>query len=84
MHCHLQGRPDLAFRRSVVERSSAYGIVVGAVLILINHGEAILEGEVDANQVVKMELTVIVPYVVSTLSGVGAMRTPPKPCGGHA
>ncbi len=79
-----KGWLDLAFQRSVVQRSLAYGIVVVAILILINHGEAILDGEVGANRVVKMGLTVIVPYVVSTLSSVGAMRTPPEPCGGHA
>ena len=79
-----KGRLDLAFQRSVVRRSLAYGIVVGAVLILINHGEAILEGEVDTNRFVRRELTMIVPYVVSTLSSVGAMRTPPEPHGGHA
>ena len=46
------------------------------------HGEAILDGEVDTNRVVKMGLTVMVPYVVSTLSSVGAMRTPAERNGG--
>ena len=79
-----KGWLDLASQRSVVLRSLAYGVVVGAILILINHGEAIWEGEVGTNRVLKMGLTVIVPYVVSTLSSVGAMRTPPEPHGGHA
>ena len=79
-----KGWLNLAFQRSVVQRSSAYGIVVGAVLILINDGEAILEGEVGTNRVVKMGLTVIVPYIVSTLSSVGAMSTPSEPYGDHA
>ena len=64
----------LAFQRSVVRRSVAYAIAVGAILILINHGEAILQGEVGTNRAIKMGLTVFVPYVVSTLSSVGAMR----------
>ena len=51
-----KGWPDLAFQRSVVQRSLAYGIVVGAILILINHGGAILESEVGTNRVVKMGL----------------------------
>lgn len=68
---------DVALRRSVVRRSMAYGVVVGAILILINHGEAILKAEVDANRAIKMGLTVIVPYLVSTLSSVGAMRACP-------
>ncbi len=79
-----KGWLDLAFQRSVVRRSLAYAIVVGAILILINHGKAILDGEAGTNRVVKMGLTVFVPYVVSTLSSVGAMRTPPEPCRGQA
>ena len=79
-----KGWLDLAFQRSVVQRSSAYGIVVGAVLILLNHCEAILGSEVGTNRAEKMGLAVIVPYVVSTLSSVGAMCTPPEPYGGHA
>lgn len=69
-----KGWVDLAFQRSVVRQSLAYAIAVGAVLTLINHGEAILHDQIDANRVVKIGLTVLVPYVVSTLSSVGAMR----------
>lgn len=69
-----KGWLDLAFQRSVVQRSLAYAIVVGAILIPINHGEAILDSEVGTNRFVKMQLTVIVPYADSTLSSVGAMR----------
>ena len=65
----------LALCWSVVRRSLGYAFVVGTVLILINHGEAILQGEVNTNRIVRMGLTVMVPYVVSTLSSVGAMRT---------
>ena len=79
-----EGRLDLADRRSVVRRSLVYAIVVGAVLILINHGEAILDGEVGTDPVVEMGLTVIAPYVVSTLLSAGVMCTPPEPFGGHA
>ncbi len=65
---------EIALQRSVVQRSLAYGIVVGAILILINHGDAILIGQVDAARVARMALTVVVPYVVSTLSSIGATR----------
>ncbi len=44
-----KGWLDLAFQRSVVQRSLAYAIVLRAILILINHGEAILDGEVGTN-----------------------------------
>jgi hypothetical protein len=43
-------------------------------LIAINHGDAILAGTIDGNRLFKMALTVLVPYCVSTLSSVGALR----------
>lgn len=64
----------LALKPSVIKRALKYAVVVGAVLIAINHGDAIMRGEVSANRVFRMSLTVLVPYVVSTLSSVGTMR----------
>ncbi|MCW5756196.1 MAG: nitrate/nitrite transporter NrtS [Phycisphaeraceae bacterium] len=51
-----------------------FALVVGTVLITINHGDAIVQGEIGPDRVLKMGLTVMVPYVVSTLSSVGALR----------
>jgi hypothetical protein len=68
------GFAQVAFQPSVVRRACGYALVVGAILIVINHGDAILAGEVDATRWWKMGLTVLVPYTVSTLSSVGAMR----------
>ncbi len=48
--------------------------MVGAVLIAINHGNAIIRGEVSAGRVLQMGLTFFVPYFVSTLSSVLAVR----------
>ncbi|MFN0131991.1 MAG: nitrate/nitrite transporter NrtS [Phycisphaerales bacterium] len=64
----------MATRRTVVHRALTYAVVVGAVLITINHGDAILRGEVDGSRLARMVLTMFVPYVVSTLSSVGAIR----------
>lgn len=68
----------LALEFSVVKRALKYAVVVGLILIAINHGEAILRGDVTGGQLVKMALTVVVPYVVSTLSSVGALRQKSK------
>jgi len=38
------------------------------------HGDAILAGDVSQGRLVKMGLTVMVPYLVSTFSSVGATR----------
>ena len=65
---------DLAAERSVVRRALGYAVVVGSVLIAINHGDALLAGEVSSGRWIKMGLTVMVPYLVSTLSSVAATR----------
>jgi hypothetical protein len=59
---------------SVVRRALKYAVVVGALLIAINHWDAILAGDVSIGRALKMALTVMVPYTVSTLSSVGVMR----------
>jgi hypothetical protein len=64
----------LAFQRNVVKRALKCAVIVGCVLISINHGDAILRGDVSMARVLRMALTVVVPYVVSTVSSVGAMR----------
>lgn len=63
----------VACRRSIVVRGLKYGAIVGSVLIVINHGNAIMEGTVDTTRLIQMVLTVLVPYCVSTASSVGAI-----------
>ena len=57
----------------VVRRALVYAVVVGAILVAINHGDAVLTGHVDASRWVRIVLTVMVPYCVSTASNVGAI-----------
>ncbi len=64
----------LALKPSVIKRALKYAFIVGAVLIAINHGDAVLRGDMPPTRWFRMGLTVLVPYVVSTLSSVGAMR----------
>jgi len=76
----------LAFAGPVVRRALKYAVIVGAVLITINHGDAILRGELNPGRLFRMALTVMVPYIVSTLSSVEATRArvPPIPQGHNA
>ncbi len=64
----------VATRRDVVSRALGYAIVVGAILISINHGDALVRGELGEARLLKMALTLMVPYCVSTSSSVGAIR----------
>jgi hypothetical protein len=65
----------VASQGAVVRRALAYAVGVGSILIAINHGDAILEGDVSGTRLLKMGLTVLVPYAVSTLSSVSALRS---------
>jgi hypothetical protein len=64
----------MALSRGVVRRALKYAVVVGVLLIAINHGNAILKGDVSLTRVFQMILTVFVPYSVSTSSSVAALR----------
>ena len=63
---------SIACERGTVVRGLKFAVVVGSVLIAINHSDALLAGEVDGERMARMALTVVVPYLVSTFSSVGA------------
>ena len=63
----------LAITPAVVKRSLKYALIVGLLLILINHSDAILNRTVTLPRLLRMILTVLVPYTVSTLSSVGTL-----------
>ncbi len=72
----------LAFSGPVRRRALRIMMVVGAILITINHGDAILRGDIDGARLARILLTLAVPYVVSTVSSVAAMREMSKKEGG--
>ncbi|MGJ8686078.1 MAG: nitrate/nitrite transporter NrtS [Spongiibacteraceae bacterium] len=61
---------DLARRPDIVSRSVKVGLFVGTILALINHGERLLSLDLDATASLKIALTYLVPYSVSTWSAV--------------
>ena len=65
---------QLASEGRVVRRALGFALVVGSILIAINHGDALLAADLDRRRLLKMGLTVLVPYCVSTLSSVAALR----------
>ena len=64
----------IATEPQIVRRALKYSLGVGAVLIAINHGDAIVRGDVGVARLLRMLLTMTVPYCVSTASSVGAIR----------
>ena len=65
---------QLCLSKSVMKRALLSALVVGIILITINHGDAILRGQVDQDRFLKMLLTICVPYLVSTFSSVSTIR----------
>jgi hypothetical protein len=70
----VRGWLQIALSPPVVRRGLKYAVLVGGLLIAINHGDAILRQDVDSGRLAKMALTVLVPYLVSTSSSVSAIR----------
>ena len=62
----------------VVRRALRYALVVGAILIAINHWDAFPSGDLSAGRLWKMGLTVCVPYLVSTYASVSAILAEPS------
>ena len=65
----------LVLRPDVIRRALLYAVVVGAILIAINHGDRLLQGDLDARRGVKLVLTPLVPFFVSLLSSASALRS---------
>ncbi|MFK5949006.1 MAG: nitrate/nitrite transporter NrtS [Methylococcales bacterium] len=64
-----------AFQRDVMMCSGKLAILVGTVLMLINYGDKLYLGHIQFIDWIKIGLTYLVPYFVSTYSTVEAFRT---------
>lgn len=65
---------SIALDRDVVKRSLKTSLIVGSILAMINHGDALLALEMPLDRIIKMALTYAVPYLVSTSASIGAIR----------
>ena len=73
---------QLAARSDVAARAARTALLVGVILIAINHGDALLSASVGPVEVGKMVLTVLVPYCVSTYASVRALQSAAASRGG--
>ena len=64
----------IATDRSVMSRAARIALIVGVILIAINHGDRMMQGAMTATDWIKCALTFLVPYCVSTYSSVMAVR----------
>jgi hypothetical protein len=64
----------IALQREVIKRSLKTSLIVGSILAMINHGDALWALDMPLDRVIKMLLTYAVPYLVSTSASIGAIR----------
>jgi thiamine transporter ThiT len=64
----------IAFERSVIDRAIKMAVVVGTILGVIKHWDAIVSGHFTAKTLAQVGLTYLVPYCVSTFASVQAIR----------
>ena len=64
----------LAFEASVVRRALIMAAIVGTILVAINHGTCIMCGKFGTRCLIQSSLTFFVPYAVSTISSVQAVK----------
>ena len=64
----------LAWSADVRMRAIKVALIVGSVLAIINHSDALLDGTFSTKNYVQIVLTYLVPYCVSTYSSVSTLR----------
>jgi len=63
-----------ARRPDVVRRAFRVALLVGCILAVINHADRIVAGSLTGMDLLKISLTFLVPYGVSTYAAVEAIR----------
>jgi hypothetical protein len=66
----MKQRLKIAKQPAVVRTATRFALVVGPILVMINHGDSIIAGEMTTIDWLKSALTMLVPYTVSTLSSI--------------
>lgn len=69
---------QFASRRPVARRPAAMVFIVGPIIAFINHGDLSVSGAMARMEWVKIGITFLVPYSVSTISSVLAVKHPLK------
>ena len=63
-----------AFRKDVFLRAFKMALIVGIILAIINHGDHIFLGTMTVTNWTKILITLCVPFCVSTVSSVLAIK----------
>lgn len=69
----------IATSRRVVLKSLKVSVVVGSLLAIINHSGAILDWDLSFETIIKILLSYLVPYLVSTYSAATTIQNNNQP-----
>jgi|GEM_PF-292553 len=69
----INGWFKIALQKNILMRALKVALVVGSILMLINHGDVILSNGLSIKESIKITLTYLVPYCVSTYSSTEAV-----------
>lgn len=64
---------NIALQKNILTRAIKVALVVGSILMLINQGDVILSNGLQIKEFIKITLTYLVPYCVSTYSSTEAV-----------
>jgi len=76
----VPGFLSLCAQSDIVVRSTKTSLFVGTMLAVINHGDKFMSGELDSSSLLKITLTYLVPYGVSTFAAVQTLRRKSESC----
>jgi len=66
---------SIAFSREIYTTSIKVSLLVGTLLVLINHSTAVFNASLTTENMLQIVLTYLVPYCVSTYSAVKVLRS---------
>jgi len=69
----INGWLKIALQKNILMRAIKVALVVGSILMLINHGDVMLSNGLSMKEFIKITLTYLVPYCVSTYSSTDAV-----------
>lgn len=64
----------LVFSKAVVINAIKVSLLVGTLLVSINHGDALIDTELTLERGLKIALNYLVPYFVASYSAVKALQ----------
>jgi len=63
-----------AFSTTIIKNSLKVSLVVGSLLLLINHGDKMFQAQLNSDFFIQATLNYLIPYCVSTYSAVKTVQ----------